>query len=328
MLREDQMDHQPSSEEQRQFTSIANKLAWKDPDLNVLNTGQREYPLIATVLQENLKNVYQRGELILPDLRAYGNKSIAVFSDYSGEGPGNYATYSVLVCGLNLVGPFRSSMEKIRQAHGLGDKEIAFKHFGKGQVLRSLPEYLAAFNNQVPGLLVTLAIHKQLRTIFYPQGRAPKDTLVKILRDQNLGSWKSSVAEKLLRVVHLAAFFVGLLAHDGQNIFWMTDHDEIAPNSLQHNNTIALFQSVLELYRRDGFKFPIVGGAVPFAERCVSMLDLLSVTDVVAGSVEQYMTQLDSVGPDNIVGKDGSQHVLRWLAVNGIGTRKLERDLD
>jgi hypothetical protein len=125
------------------------------------------------------------------------------------------------------------------------------------------------------------------------------------------------------RIVHLVAFFVGLLANDGQKILWMTDHDEISPNEEQYKNSLALFQRVLGLYARDGYKFPIIGGAIPFVERSIEMLDLLSVTDVVAGSLEQYLTQIDLAGVEGIQVKPGADHVLRWLAHDGIGIRKL-----
>lgn len=131
------------------------------------------------------------------------------------------------------------------------------------------------------------------------------------------------MAEKLLRVVHLAAFLVGLLAHDGQKIFWMSDHDAICPNKEMHDHALSLFQRLLGIYTRPHCTYPVLGGALPFAERSLEMTDLLSAADVVAGSVAQYLTKLDSQRHEDISVKDGSDSVLCWLAQDGVGLKKI-----
>ena len=45
---------------------------------------------------------------------------------------------------LDALGVLRMQMEQIRERHGLGNKEIAFKDFGMGQVRRALPDFLHA----------------------------------------------------------------------------------------------------------------------------------------------------------------------------------------
>src|ERR1700721_1348389 len=59
----------------------ANRVVWKDPDLELLHrAGDKEYPLLTQVLQRELRIRHAKGKLLLPDLRAYGNDSVAVFS--------------------------------------------------------------------------------------------------------------------------------------------------------------------------------------------------------------------------------------------------------
>lgn len=89
--------------------------------------------------------------------------------------------------------------------------------------------------------------------------------IARTLTEVALGERKPEVNEKLLRVVHIAAFLVGLLAHDGQKIFWMTDHDAISPTREMHEKTLDLFHRVLGIYSRKGYTFPLMGGA-----RCLS----------------------------------------------------------
>jgi hypothetical protein len=58
-----------------------------------------------------------------------------VGSDYGGESTGDYYVYSALACGYGVTGVFNTRMKSIRTEHHLGDKEIAFKDFGMGQLL-------------------------------------------------------------------------------------------------------------------------------------------------------------------------------------------------
>lgn len=303
----------------------ANKLAWIAPELNVIKEKyQKNYTYIADIMQNVIIEYHQASRLVLPDMTAYGNQAVSVFSDYSGESSGRYNTYSILLCCWNLLGPFHEKMREIREKNKLGDKEISFKDFGMGQIRRAIPEYLITLNNLVPGLLVTLVVDKEIPTLF---GESRKETglkLAEILKTEGIGSWKPKAAEKLIRIVHLVAFFVGLLARDGQNIFWMTDHDEICPTREKHQELLNLFQRVLGLYARDGYAFPIIGGALPFNERSLMMLDLLSVADIVAGSVESYMSQRrTAASADEIKIKPAAADVLEWLSTDGIGLKKL-----
>jgi hypothetical protein len=210
----------------------------------------------------------------------------------------------------------------VRHQHGLGTKEIAFKDFRMGQLRRSLPGYLAALN-MLPGFLFTLAIDKRLPSVFGPRGKETRELIARALTEAGLGERKHDVNEKLLRVVHIAAFLVGLLAHDDQKVFWMTDHDAISATPEMHQKTLTLFQRVLGLYARNGYHFPLINGALPFVDRDLMTLDLLSATDIVAGSLDQYLTQKESVSAADIRVKHGCDLVLQWLTHDGIGLKKM-----
>jgi len=315
---------QPSAEMIAKLTEFANKVVWKKPDLNVLRpelSGQYS-PLVQTI-EEHIKRSDRRRKLLLPDLRAFNNQTVGLFTDYGGESnEAKYLTYSTLVCGWNLTHQFLEMMKIIRKRNGLGTKEIAFKDFRMGQLQRSLPGYLTALN-ALPGFLFTLAIDKRLTSLFGPEGKATRNFIAQTLKDADLGERKPEVNEKLLRVVHIAAYLTGLLVQDGHKIFWMSDHDSISATPEMHQKTLALFQRILGMYARKGHTFPLLGGALPFAERSVDTLDLLSATDIVAGSLDQYLTQRDSVALDDIQVKQGCDLVLQWLAHDGIGLKKM-----
>jgi hypothetical protein len=306
----------------KDIVEYANLLVWKDPQWDLLQKhGSEQYSLLAQALQRELRLHHAKGRLFLPELRAFDNDAVAVFSDYSGESSGHFYTYTALVCGYSFTGVFSQTMSRVRATHRLDEKEIEFKDLRMGQLRRALPEYLDALN-QIPGFLCTLAVDKRIKTLFGITDKNARHTLSGILDSEGLGEWKPDVAEKLLRIVHFTAFLTALLTHDGQKIFWMTDHDAICPTPRSHMQLLSLFERVLAIYSRPGCVFPFIGGAVPFHPRDLGTLDLLSATDLVAGSIEPCIPISGSnVDPQTLV-KSGSDKVLRWLAYDGIGLKK------
>lgn len=314
-------------EQNREYTErlieFANRLVLKRPDLNLLgNHPRNEYPIITQNLEALLQERHAKGKLLLPNLSAFQNQALGIFSDYSGEGSGTYYTYSVLVCGYGFTSSFSEKMKLVRKNFRLGDKEIAFKDFGMGQVRASLPDYLAAAN-ELPGFLCTLAVDKRIATLFGPHDDPSSlQKIADLLANNRLGGRKPREAEKLLRVVHMAAFMAALLGTDGQKIFWMTDNDAICANPDQHQSMMALFDRVLPIYTRSGVNFPLLGGALPFQPKSVEMNDLLSIADVVAGSVAQYLTKSDTEPQEMITLKEGAEKVFAFLGREDIGLKK------
>jgi hypothetical protein len=305
-----------------ELIEYANQLVWQDPDLNLLHKVEdKEYPVLAQVLQRELRLRHARGKLFLPDLRAFGNDSVAVFSDYGGESSGRFYTYTALVCGYSCTGRFIDRMKLVRKAHKLDEKEIEFKDLRMGQLRRALPEYLDALDH-LPGFLCTLAVDKRIETLFGHPRNGARQTLARILETEGLGTWKPDVAEKLLRIVHFTAFLTALLSHDGQKLFWMTDHDAICPTQESHKLLLSVFDRVLAIYTRPGCEYPLVGGAVPFEPRAIGMLDLLSAADLVAGAIEPCIPVRGSKPDGDTRVKSGADKVLVWLACDGIGLKK------
>jgi len=112
---------------------FADRLVWKSPDLNVLRRNTEEYPLFLQLLQNAVQYSDARGQLTLPDLRAFRNEAVSVFSDYGGESSGGYYTYSALVCGFGYTGPFNRNMKAVREKHKLGEIELAYNLLEQGR---------------------------------------------------------------------------------------------------------------------------------------------------------------------------------------------------
>jgi hypothetical protein len=215
---------------------------------------------------------------------------------------------------------FERRMAEIRPRFGLGPKEITYKDLRMGQINRALTDYLAAAD-ELPGFLCTVAIDKQIGSVFGIE-QDTRRRLAAVLEDAMLGVRKADVAEKLLRVVHLAAYLTALLGHNGQKVFWMTDHDEICPTPAQHMQLLEAFDRVLSIYQTPGSQFDKIGGATPFLERSVEMNDLLSLPDLAAGTLGDYLSKRDAIEPNEIFLKDGADKIMVWLGRPGIAMKK------
>lgn len=291
------------------------------PDLDIVPDTE-EYPWFIREFQKRLQAMEKRSELLLPDIRK-NNESIAVFSDYGGESSESlYNTYSFLVCAWNQTAPFKNHMDAVRQEYRLNDpfKEISFKDFGYGPISRALTKYLAGLGGLVNGYMFTVVISKDVPSIFGGENkRVMRREIAKALKDADLGEWKPDVSEKLLRITHFAAYLVALLCRPGHKVFWMTDNDSIADNPALHQKTLQIFANILQKYCKH--ELSVIGGAIPFEKDDHSLLDLLSAADVVAGSVEHYMTREKKLGDDLTI-KEEAEKVLSWLTGHGILLKK------
>lgn len=307
-------------EKNSDLTEIAKMLTWINPEINVLDNEYRsEHNALVQVIEQVLHNENVRKSLLLPELRK-NTDTLGVFSDYGGESADSkYLTYSFLVCDMHAAKHFTEiGMNEIREKNSLGTKEIAFKDLRHGPTKRSLKGYLDLLDKSVPGFLYSVVIDKKISTVFdRPDKKIPKH-IVKTIESYGFGKWKPAIAEKMLRVVHILGYLIGLFSKDGQNFFWMTDNDAIAPNQEGHMNMLSLLSNTLELYTKN--KFKVFGGAVPFEEKDTSMLDLLSSTDLVAGAIEHYLTRKDKLVDFSI--KEEADVILQWLAHDGIALKK------
>ena len=268
--------------------------------------------LVDSYFQSQSKNK----ELFFPELRTFSNETISIFSDYGGEHTeSKYNSYSILFCGWNHSWGAIEKFNTIREKYKLDKKEIAFKDLKFGPTQRALDEYLNSLNENVYGFLFTVLIEKDIKSLFIGKGNLH---LLKEIENAGLGYWKEKNAEKLMRILHLISYVLPLISSPNQKIFWMTDQDSIVANKKMFENTFKLFEAVLKIYTDN--KYSLIGGATPFKETDVYTMDLLSITDLVAGCVEQYFSTKKNNEEPSI--KKGAEKVIKWLSTQGIGLKK------
>ena len=103
----------------------------------------------------------------------------------------------------------------------------------------------------------------------------------------------------------------------------MTDNDAISEGEQGASETLSLFARALGTYTRKGMSFDLVSGSTEFAERHTDTLDLLSAADVVCGALSDYLTRREDMAESDITVKEGSDRVLQWMPLKGVGLRKV-----
>lgn len=289
------------------------KTTVKNPKVEVLKTREDgDYNALVQLIEQVFQSESNRGTLLLPELRKYTN-TVAVFSDYGGESnDSKYKTYSFLVCDYQAAKAIiKEKMIDIRKQFNLKNKEISYKDLSFGPISRSITSYLNAINTGVVGFLYTVIIEKEIKTVFGDINKRISQDYVDLIKSNGLGSRKPEVCEKVLRITHIASYLIGLFAKEGQKIFWMTDDDSIAPNDTKTKDTLNLFCSILPLYAP--YKFEVIAGATPFKEKNIEHLDLLSITDLVAGALEGLFSNTEEQGL-----KEGVEKIINWLGYDGM----------
>jgi hypothetical protein len=134
------------------------------------------------------------------------------------------------------------------------------------------------------GLLVNFAIDKRSLGRFDEDYQS--DTAV-----GQLGPWAQRSFRKLTRVGHLAGILLEGVRHEGQNIIWITDEDEIAPNVHKHTEATKLLGHFFSSYLSGNmghFRF----GTTASDNGDLLIEDLAAIPDLAAGCLGEILSTL------------------------------------
>lgn len=288
--------------------------------LNVDN-GDVELPILYGLLDQHFENLEQNGTLLLPDFHAYENQTVVVLSDYAGDAGGDFLVYSFLLCSWNLSGQFSTWLGEARDRFEIGRRELNFKNLERKGQRELLPELLQKADIGLVGYSFTLAVEKQIASLFEKWDGNPRKRLSQLLKDSEIADMKPNVAEKFLRINHILAYLLKQLVRPpAQNIGWITDNDDICANprlrdaTMQfQNRLIGMLQvpvTQLSFGTQSGFEGSPIEG-------------LLSLPDLAAGAVCEALNLPDEVeGFEQAPWKDGSGWITAWLSKNSAALKK------
>lgn len=233
---------------------------------------------------ESISQMELRHPGLLPDIRK--GDTIFIGSDYGGQhGLAQYETYTFILADFeNCVtwGKLRRDWRRVFLSDG---RRMSYKNLNDKRCRKALLPFLQA-TNSIPGLVVAVLVDKRIKTIFEPVAylEIEKPPL------KNSSHWKRPVFEKLLRIVHFASLFLSGLSRPYQNVIWITDEDEIVPNDERLREATNLFGIISSHYLNHTlghFRW----GTTKLDSRERQLEDLVSIADIVAGSLSSVLTK-------------------------------------
>ncbi|WP_256262770.1 hypothetical protein [Pseudomonas gingeri] len=274
----------------------------KHPPFNVSYIGEK-HPLIAHLFAQVASQITE-----LPDFSR--DKKIAVFSDFGGEHKGaSFLTYSFLIISYDKISPFIEAVADLRRAHNILDpySEFEYKDLNYGPRKRALPEFLKIVDSLLHGALITVAVDKNIESLFGENKKSVLTQLKQEFVEAGLGDWKFDPAEKALRICHAISFFASLTTHNDQRLLWYCDNDTVNDNEVFFNDTKNILNRTLGLYIKHSFE--ILGFAKSFKGKS-HLDDLLSITDLAAGVIQDLLaghhTKNDQINENRVP-------LMKWL---------------
>lgn len=167
---------------------------------------------------------------VLPNLRS--GREFICGSDYAGSHKvSRYESFAFVVFAGGGRGRWEQARLQLRAGELGPNREMSFKQLRHGARKRALPAFLAAAD-LLEGLVLIVLVDKQLpRLIGDPGDPARLPEMVVAKRGWNLKSF-----DRLSLVCSFLAMLIAGLSDEAQDLLWITDQDEIAPNPAKHDH--------------------------------------------------------------------------------------------
>ncbi len=154
---------------------------------------------------------------------------------------------------------------------------------------QALKPFLNAANT-IRGACITFIVSKKVKHLCTPPG-----SVVQIQNQVGLhGHWNQKGFERAMRLIQFPTLLIAGFAQAKQNVYWISDEDDIFANRLRSEDVTCLASSFLSLYA----KFPLgeLGlGTTGIGEADRKLEDLVSVPDLVAGATAELATAISAL---------------------------------
>jgi hypothetical protein len=220
---------------------------------------------------------------IIPDLRQ--TPTLLLGSDYGGmHRSADFEVITLIASNLETIHTWDRARSTVRDRLLPDRRRISFKTLNDCHQRSAIGPFLEAAN-QLRGLLFTVAIHRRVQSVFKKHDKLRKTDL----DSPELEGWKTTTAERALRVIHLASLLVRGLSRTGQDVLWITDQDEIVANEGRLRSFVKLFVTVSGHYIPHAMRHVRIGTTISDTGRR-DVEDFVAVCDLAAGALQYYLT--------------------------------------
>lgn len=240
------------------------------------------------------------------------DSSVYVFSDYSGDHKGaRFSTYSFLLVSGDKSSVFEKESKLLRDRYGLGSKEVSYKDIAYGPIKRSIKEYLGIADRFIHGLLLTVCIDNNIKSVFGADKKGAKENLLQIAEQIGSGGeWHHSKLERMYRIYCVLVLLLDLTTTNDHKVFWQSDTDKINEEGRKGNFSQSQ-QHLLRFFAEFTDKsYPLLGFARTFDELS-HFTDFLSLADLAAGMTQDLLSY--KYFDDKVMVEEEKAEVCRWL---------------
>jgi hypothetical protein len=237
-----------------------------------------------STIDEHMSQISALNPIALPNLHT--SPTLFIATDYSGEhANADYQVISIVITDVYAIGDWNPFRLEVRQRYLPDGRRMSFKQLRDHKRWQGLIPFLSAAN-ELRGLSATIAIHSSIDTLF--SGSAPLDLSVPDF--VKFAHWNKKTLEKLFRIIHFISVFLAGMSRAGQNVFWFTDDDSIAPNVQGLTELTELFAYVASGYLTHMLGHLRVGTPARSDTKDRLLEDLLAIPDLVAGTIAEVLT--------------------------------------
>lgn len=234
-------------------------------------------------LSATIANLERQHPGSIPSLR--GQPTLLIGSDYSGFHQGAaFEVTSFVITNFESLGSWDQRRTHLRKRFLPERRRMSYKALNDGHRRAALLPFLEVAN-QIPGLLLTIAIDKNLPTIFNSENL---DTSEQARNHPLFEGWKAAPIERALRTIHFASLLLRGLSCAGQDLWWFTDQDEIVANEHRLRSFVSLMANVSSHYLPHTLRHVRIGTTASDTGRR-DIEDFVAIPDFAAGALLEVL---------------------------------------
>ena len=172
----------------------------------------------------------------LPEL---SGSTLYVTSDYSGyDSKSKYFVISILVADLDNSKRWEYFRRSVRSIYMADGRRMSFKKLNDANRLKALVPFLEA-SDEIEGLCLSIGIRKEIKNLYIDKKAFESVRNKGVLK----GNWNAKSLENMFRIVHFISIIIAGLAKPNQNIYWISDEDEILANPTRSSDVAGLISA-------------------------------------------------------------------------------------
>jgi len=228
-------------------------------------------------------------ESTLPEL---SGSTLYVTSDYSGyDSKSKYFVISILVADLDNSVRWECFRRSVRSTFMADGRRMSFKKLNDVNRLKALVPFLEA-SDEIEGLCLSIGIRKEIKN-FYIDKKVFESVQNKgVLK----GNWSAKSLENMFRIVHFISIVIAGLAKPNQNIYWISDEDEILANPMRSSDVARLISAFTSMYVKHNLG-ELGVGTTRLDEGDRLEEDFAAVADLAAGAISEMLTKVGNTNP-------------------------------